>query len=77
MLKIILEEFVKIVNIVVESYCLTLMLAVMVTVQRGYLAVTNVAAMINDRWPAIILSAERMYLESYLDHICWEVKNPI
>ena len=49
MLKIILEEFVKIVNIVVESYCRTLMLAIMVTVQQGYLAVTNVAAMINDR----------------------------
>ena len=48
MLKIILEEFVKTVNIVVESYCRTLMLAVMVTVQQGYLAVTNVAVMIND-----------------------------
>ena len=44
------------------------MLAVMVTIQQGYLAVTNVAAMINDRWPAIILSTDRMYLESYLDH---------
>ena len=44
------------------------MLAVMVTVQQGYLAVTNVAAMISDRWPAIILSTERMYLESYLEH---------
>ena len=49
MLKKILEEFVKIVHIVVESYCRTLMLAIMVTVQQGYLAVTNVAAMINDR----------------------------
>ena len=48
MLNIILEEFVKTVNIVVESYFRTLMLAVMVTVQQGYLAVTNVAAMIND-----------------------------
>ena len=48
MLKIILEELVKTVNIVVESYCHTLMLAVTVTVQQGYLAVTNVAAMIND-----------------------------
>ena len=68
MLKITLEEFVKIVNIVVDSYCRTLMLAIMVTVHQGYLAVKNVAAMINDHWPAIIWSAERMYLDSYLDY---------
>ena len=48
MMKIILKEFAKIVNVVVKSYCRILVLAVMVTVRQGYFAVANVVATVND-----------------------------
>ena len=34
----------------------------MVTVQRSFLALTNAVTTVNDRWPAVILSAAVYYI---------------
>ena len=52
MAKIVLEEFAK------ELKLIKLVdVAVMVTVRRGFLAVSRTFTMVNDCWPAIILNA--------------------
>ena len=61
MAEIILKEVAKIVIVIVKS-CFILVLAVMVTVQRSFSVVTNAVATFDDRWPAVILSADK-YLE--------------
>ena len=48
------ESCVIVVN---KSCCPILVLAVIMTVQRSFSAVTNAVATINDCWPAVILSA--------------------
>ena len=60
--KTILKEVAKIVIVVVQSSYRILVLAVMVTIQRSFLAVTNAVAMVNDRWPAVILSAASYFI---------------
>ena len=58
MAKIVLKEVAKIV-IVVKSCCHIKVLAVMLTARRSSKAVTDAVAMVNDYWPAVILSADR------------------
>ena len=56
MAKIVLEEFEKKFKIIKSCYYIYLE-AVMVTVRKGFLAVTNAFTTVNDRWPVVILSA--------------------
>ena len=61
MAKIILKDVAKIVLVVVKSCCHIKVLTVMVTVQQSFSAFTNVVAMVNERWPVVILSAALNY----------------
>ena len=57
MVETILKEVAKIVVVIVKS-CHILVLAVMVTIQRSFLVVTNAVATVSDCWWTVILSAE-------------------
>ena len=67
MAKITLKEVVKIVIVVVKSCCCILVLAVMVTIQQSFSAVTNTVAMVDCR-PAVNLSAETAKISSSPKH---------
>ena len=68
MAKITLKEVVKIVIVVVKSCCCILVLAVMVTIQQSFSAVTNTVAMVNDCRPAVNLSVETAKISSSPKH---------
>ena len=71
MAKIILKEVATIVSVAVKTYCRIYVLAVIVTVRQSFSTVTNAIVTVNDRWPAVILSAESRFstLLILLDHI--------
>ena len=56
MAKIVLKGAAKIDIVAFKSCCHILVLGVMVTIRKRFLAVTNAAAAVNKCWPAVILS---------------------
>ena len=59
MTKIVLQKVVKELKLV--KVVGTSILAVMVTIQQSFSTVTNPVTTINDRWPAVILTAVTYY----------------